>query len=291
MTDELGPYFNSDGWFIDCIGVQPGDGSSVWNLVVQMDEDRVEKRSQVFFTPSFPDIEPVIVLDTHTWIGSFWASPKGTIFACDGLRLWTVTDGEIASQILGSADRFVERVRGFDDETVFALGESGLVLRKNGANWEDISIADAPTIMDIQLTPNGVAYACGPGGAFFRFSDGNWTRIDLGTTAEIRRLTYHNQEIYGCGASGIAFSFNNQEAQYFDALPERDFYGLAQYKEEIYFGAGGGGVDLLVGEEVISIKPNVFAQRLSASKDFLWSCGGNSIFRYSGESWLKKDFV
>ena len=46
-------------------------------------------------------------------------------------------------------DRMLLKARGLDEDAVFLLGEKGLVLQRRGDGWDDISIPDGPTVMDV----------------------------------------------------------------------------------------------------------------------------------------------
>jgi hypothetical protein len=290
MTNDTERYISPEGYTVDCTLVQADKGNGVWNLIVQMDEGREEKRSQVFYTPSFPDIEPTIQLDTHTWIDSFWVSPSRTIYACDGFRLWRGSDGAFTQQRL--SDRMIFKIWGLDDQTIFILGEDGFVLRSSGDGWQDISIPDTTRLFDINGPSLEHVYAVGERGAFWRLEGNVWAQIDVGTNAHLLGVFVDSEEkIYVCGEQGTCFRYDEGSMINFVTDQTRRYSGVARFRNNIYFGASGRGVDILEEPEVKPFKPTVFGQRLSASLDNLWSCGHNSYYRFDGSGWLRKDFL
>jgi|GEM_PF-6502331 len=290
MSD--GPYINDDGWSVDCTLVQAGSKSDVWSLVVQMDEDRINKQSQIFYTPDSDNQDSSVIGQTQTWISSFWVSPSGTIYACDGPRLWTARPGGALEPESGLADRAMLKVWGLDDHRMFILGEDGLALRKDGTNWQDISLPDGRRLVDITATPAGEVFACGHTGAFCRLEGAAWLSIDLGTDVNIRGVrAMKDGSVIGCGERGTAFRYSDGQVEFFKAEPDRYFGGAAEFMGKVFFGASGDGVEVLNGDEIVPFKPNVYGQRLSANESYLWSCGGNSIFRYDGKGWIAEDFV
>lgn len=291
MTDQA-KFLNEHGWSVDCIAVQPGIERSVWSLVIQMDEGREQKRSLIFRSPDFDASDSVEAFQTETWISSFWVSPTETVYACDGFRLWTGRLGEEFIPVDGLSDRSILKIWGLDDADRFILGEDGLVLFSSGAEWRDISLPDRRRLVDIAGPSLDSIYAVGHGGAFCRLVDATWQVIDTGTTANIRALeVLSNGTVYACGERGIAFIFQDETVTFLDSLPDRYFGGVAQYKNKVYFGASGEGVDVLKDNTIEPFKENIFGQRLKANAAYLWSCGGNSIFRYDGKSWTGEDFI
>ncbi|TIT01898.1 hypothetical protein [Mesorhizobium sp.] len=288
MTNNAERYISPEGFTVDCTLVQADKGTGVWNLVVQMDEGREEKRSQIFHTPSFPEVEPRILLDTHTWIDSFWVSPSRMIYACDGFRFWKGSDGQFTQQRL--SDRMIFKVWGLDDQTVFILGESGLVLRSDGDGWRDISIPDSTRLFDINGPSLQHIYAVGERGAFWKLQGDTWLQIDVQTNANLLGVFVDGPDkVYVCGESGTCFRYDAGALVNFLTQP-RWYSGVTRFRDKIYFGAAGRGVDVLVELEVVPFKPTVFGQRLS-SGDCLWSCGHNSYYKFDGSGWLRKDFL
>ncbi|UVK38457.1 hypothetical protein LHFGNBLO_005623 [Mesorhizobium sp. AR10] len=287
MTDDTERYISPEGFTVDCTLVQADKGTGVWNLIVQMDEGREEKRSQIFHTPSAADVEPVILLDTHTWISSFWVAPSRTIYACDGFSLWRGSNNQFTQQRL--SDRMIFKVWGLDEATVFVLGEEGLVLRSRGEAWEQISIPDTVRLSNIHGLSSKEIFAVGERGAFWQLTGDIWTQIDINTNANLLGVYVDGPgRVYVCGENGICFRYESGSIVTFVTQPRR-YTSVVRFRDNIYFGASGQGVDILQGQEVIPFKPNVFGQRLSAG-DNLWSCGHNAFFRFDGNGWYRKSF-
>jgi len=289
MTNDE-QYVSPQGYTLVCTMVQPDKGAGVWNLTVQMDRWREEKQSAIFYTPSFPDVEPTIQFESATWVDSFWVSQSETIYACDGLGLWRGVPGQFSHQRL--SDRMIFKVWGLDDRTIFILGAEGLVLRSAGDGWQDISIPATTRLFDIHgLTPDDV-YAVGENGSFWRFDGSSWSQIDTQTNTHLLGVFVDgNDRVYVCGENATCFRYQAGQIVNFNAQSNRVFTSISRLKANIYVGASGRGVDCLVEPDLLPFKPNIFGQRISASSTYLWSCGNNSIYRFDGSAWLKKDFL
>lgn len=291
MSDEA-PYVNEDGWSVDCTMVLPGKGAAVWSLVIQMDPERDQKSSQIFYSPNSTDNDSTEAFQTDTWISAFWVSPSDTVYACDGFQLWSGQRGGEFTPQSGLSDRMILRPWGLGEHDRFILGDNGLVLRSDGQQWRDISLSDGRRLVDIDGRSPETIYAVGHRGAFCRLQGDIWEPIDLGTDANIRALhVEHDGSVYACGERGIAFRYSHGEVEFFKAPPDRYFGGVTSYMGHIYFGATGEGVDRLEGTDVVSFKSTIHGLRLSSNADLLWSCGGNTIFRYDGTGWIGEDFI
>lgn len=292
MTD--GPYIKDDGWSLDCVQVQPGPGTSpeVWTLIVQMDEDREDKQSQIMRSPDWNTTDSAEVFRSQGWISSLWVSPAGTVWAAEGARLWRGTAaGGFVSEPAPAAGQ-VLRVWGLDDARRFLLGPDGLALQSDGDAWRDISLADGRRLVMIDGSDKAGIHAVGHGGAFCRLGPAGWEPIDLGLDVNLRALHVASDGwIWACGERGVAFRYRDGEVIFLEAELDRYFGGVAPLGGRMFWAAGGYGVEVLEADAIIPFKPDVPGQRIAANDRYLWSCGGNEICRFDGEGWQGEGFA
>ena len=108
-----------------------------------------------------------------------------------------------------------------------------------------------------------------------------------------RLLVRDDGAVFGCGAGATAFRYAGGEATFFEAPPGRDYYGIARYRGDVYFGAGGEGVDRLDEPEIVSIKPEHLwpaPARRERKRSLVLRRRMISIYRFDGTGWLRKDF-
>jgi len=284
-------YLNEDGWTVDCTHVLAGHGPEVWSLVVLMDDESVNKQSQIMRAGDFDSEDSEMVFETRTWISSCWVSPDGILHACDGKTHLYGRPGSKLQVEKDLSDHMVFHPWGLAEDDMFLLGDAGLVLRGRTGDWRDISLPDGRRLLGIHGCSPDAIYAVGAEGAFCRLVGDVWEVIDLGIDADLRAvLVEADGTVWACGAAGIAFRYADGETQFLGAEPGRYFGGVCRYKGRVYFGASGEGVDVLDGNNIVPFKSTIHGQRLSCNDDFLWSCGGNSIYRFDGNGWLAESF-
>jgi photosystem II stability/assembly factor-like uncharacterized protein len=141
--------------------------------------------------------------------------------------------------------------------TAWAVGDAGTILFYDGAEWESVTSPTTNTLYGVAATsadgstPPDI-FICGDGGAFFELTGSTWSRINLGTTANLRSVSI----------------YNNKNA--FVVGQENSVFGLAGNNWEAV------GVDFFPFEEPINLKHVVL---ISASEG--WAVGSNGvILRY-----------
>jgi photosystem II stability/assembly factor-like uncharacterized protein len=141
--------------------------------------------------------------------------------------------------------------------TAWAVGDAGTILFYDGAEWESVPSPTANTLYGVTATrASGLAppdiFICGDGGAFFVLTGSTWSRINLGTTTNLRSISvYSNTNGFVVGE-------------------ENGLFGLAGNNWETV------GVDFFPFEEPINLKDVAL---ISASEG--WAVGSNGvILRY-----------
>lgn len=141
--------------------------------------------------------------------------------------------------------------------TAWVVGDAGTILFYDGAKWELVPSPTTNTLYGVAATRvNGSArpdiFICGDGGAFFELTGSTWSRINLGTTTNLRSISVYNN------TNGFVVG------------EENCLFGLTENNWEAI------GVDFFPFEEPINLKDVVL---ISASEG--WAVGSNGvILRY-----------
>lgn len=101
------------------------------------------------------------------------------------------------------------------------------------------------------MTPDGTLYACGLGGAFVRLSERELT-VMKGT--------------------------------------EDDLYAIQPFRGAIYVGSAEGGVYVVEGSALVSIKPKARGYFMHASDRHLTTCGVTQMAQFDGTKWRARSF-
>jgi hypothetical protein len=276
----------------ECTAVHAGDGEQVWTVAVASTgkkgtKNNPQMRSTVFFTPSFVDTEPRSLADTYTPVRSLHVTPSGGLFLVDGVRVWR-KDATANMETKQFTDRAIHAVWGTGN-SVWVVGGRGLVGRWDGAAWTEMSIPEPIDLHRIHGASARRFFVVGDAGALWRY-DGAWTRLTSGTDARLYGVLDDGERVHGCGERSTYFTHDGTDARAHAAPADRTFRAVTRFQDRIYLGAGEHGVDRVEGAEVIAFKSTIRGECLSASAKYLWSCGGEKIFRFDGSGWLAKQF-
>ncbi len=117
-----------------------------------------------------------------------WASTKGTWI------LKTINGGLRWSTVPGTEDYRLNRIFRFTDDTLWAVGEQGLVLNSTdkGDSWTEKSIQTSTNLMAAYFESGSRGWVVGDSGKIFYTSDGgsNWAIQTSGTTEILYKITF-----------------------------------------------------------------------------------------------------
>jgi len=278
---------------LECVCIQGGTEASVWSLTVQTHRDGDARRSQLFHSPNLETTDSALQFQSDTWIGAFWASPAGVVYACDGRTLWIGSTTEKFVAVRGISSKQLLKPWGLGN-ALYLMGPDGVVLRStrptSASDWEDVS---APSrIMAIDGRSSSSVYAVGANGFFGRLVGKAWSPIELGVTHNLRGVHVQaDGTVYVCGDRGTAIRYKKGKTERLNAPADRTFAGIASFRGAVYFGASGEGVDKLEGNSVVSFKDNIVGNRVHANERYLFACGGNEAFFFDGTGWVAELFV
>ncbi len=126
-------------------------------------------------------------------VGEDWravaAQTPQVVFAVSAqgsLARWTASS--FSNRVKSRDDITAVATNGNDTFTFATAGRS--VLRYDGDDWSETQVSDMP-LNGIWVSPAGAAIAVGDGGRIHGFDGAAWTRLDSGTTANLRAVAGH----------------------------------------------------------------------------------------------------
>lgn len=128
------------------------------------------------------------------------ATPEPHVFR------WTPA-GPVDQSVPGTSTRAFFKVWGTSASNVFACGESGVILRYDGAAWRSMTTPGSATLLTLAGTgPNDVYAVGGPSeGALWRFDGNAWSSLQMpvGTPGLMGVWTGGDGTVWVSGASGF----------------------------------------------------------------------------------------
>jgi hypothetical protein len=175
-----------------------------------------------------------IVRDMACWSG-------GTVVAV-GRGIWWRTEAGWSVEERYDFRTQLEAVHGQSPEDVWAVGNNGLVLRRQGEGlWQPVDSGTTADLYGVWVAPSGNVYVTGDGGLHHRFDGDAWTSIAvppeltgavtaLTGTADDDQLALHEGVIYSFNGDAWSFEFSG-------SLPIRSL----DVNEDGSLAAGGRG--------------------------------------------------
>lgn len=289
MPDDK--YLSPEGYHVDTNEVFDDGAEGFCVLVVQYNEDKDAHRCQLSASPDFADTDPAIVLDRNLWIYAFWQAPSGRRFIIHSNDV-VEADRDGAFEVIARANVGLTGIYGRSEEEVYLVGLDGYVGRLSDGEIVDLPIRESADINEVTISPDGTVYAVGEFGGLFRLDGETWTQIDLGIGLDLLgALAVGEDDVLLCGANGFCGRYRNEELITYDPPDERNYYAIAIFQGDVYFGAGFLGVDRLDGTTVAPFKDIAYAYNMRASDKYLYTSGLNRVGRFDGTGWLKCDYL
>jgi hypothetical protein len=192
---------------------------------------------------------------------------------------------------------YLSQIRAIDGE-LYACGANRQVYTRRGSGWVPIhdQIMDKPDdgikygFHSIDGTSSKNIYAAGRKGEIYHYNGKTWSPIDSPTNAHLERVLCIDDDLtYICGNDGTVIRGKGKTWRVLsNEGMEENFWGLAEYKGEIYVSYTGGlmkvdGDSLQPVKSILKKEPG--APRLSAVDDVLWCFGGHYVIRFDGKKW------
>ncbi|HEY0018315.1 MAG TPA: hypothetical protein VGC13_18565 [Longimicrobium sp.] len=180
-----------------------------------------------------------------------WAvGEKGEMMRWDGAA-WTLHryDGtSVAQQPLGSYDAparsyTLRGVWGSAANNVFAVGDSGVVLRYNGTSWTRMTTGTTAQLNRVWGSGATNVYAATETGRLLRYNGTSWSFVAgvqaPGALASVWGTSASN--VYAVGAGGIVFRYNGTSWQRIRLPTRQPLYAVWGSGTNNVYVAGGGG--------------------------------------------------
>jgi hypothetical protein len=253
-------------------------------MTVYWETDAINAVGQVRSFVDMPDgtTECESVLNTNDDLSCIACSPDGNLWvgSCNG-RVWTTAAVDWdASKIPGieftpSDPDFVwkgtEAIRdpddipyniaaiwGSSDQDVFFGTFAGAILHWDGAKWSYSDKDNAKSIQRMHGTGPRNIWAVGRDGLVMHFDGSRWRNLPIpGDAGRGENLTgvwaLSDDEVYICSTSGAIFHGNHNGLERLGEY-EYSFYGIVEFKGDLFLAAGDDGVCVLKGNGVEQVK-------------------------------------
>ncbi|SDE48082.1 hypothetical protein SAMN05421538_10727 [Paracoccus isoporae] len=180
----------------------------------------------------------------------------------------------------------------------YACGMNGQISRAGPEGWvpfDDGVYSDSRDVFSTQLRDiagldGKRLVTVGFSGAAFDYRD-MWRPMDIPTNATLEQVIRDKAgRFWIAGQNGTLILDENGEMAFLDSGTSSSFWGLAQFRDEIYLSAFDGlfrwdddsasalRLDHGLGNDIT-------CYRLQASESELWSVGQDDILRYDGDEW------
>ena len=171
-------------------------------------------------------------------------------------------------------------------DVAFAVGQCGQVYRLTGQGFDEFSFGlrgdDGPDFEDVGGVDESLLYACGIGGAVFRFDGTRWERLDAPTDANLSGVLVESaRSVYFCGDGGLLLHLLDGRWQVHEGPADRNYWDICSFRGTPVL-AHSSGIDRFDG---LAIQPfdaqpsphNTF-NHLHASGGRLLSIGPDDLF-------------
>ena len=283
-------YVTDEGFSIDAIEAFPYNSDGIACLVVQSSEDRDIHLSEIKVCDDFSTDDPHTVFQLKSWIYSMWQVSNREIYIAHSgkkLRSGPHQAPAIVLEVKADMTKLCASSRG-----VWIVGLNGYVAHFDGGALSEFPVPDAGNIYFVSEAPDGTVFACGDAGGLYRLDGNAWTRIDLPTGSDIHRILAKGREwVLLAGSDGLCAELNGANLQFFSPPDRRHYRAIAEYKGQIFVGAGHLGLEVVKDGAVVPFKDNVYTYNLETDGKVLVATGLNEVARYDGTAWLAAEFT
>jgi photosystem II stability/assembly factor-like uncharacterized protein len=134
-----------------------------------------------------------------------------------------------------------------DIDKGFAVGDEGIILKQNGANWEKISTLSTSTLFSLSFISTNTGWVVGENGSVLKTGDGNsFNKQEIPTKLNLYSVDFVNEK-KGCivGEKGIILTTEDGENYNFSiSSVTSDLFKLQLLDETYGFAVGEKGVIL-----------------------------------------------
>jgi hypothetical protein len=231
-----------------------------------------------------------LIYEVDAWLADLWRAPDENLYAAGEGGAVHVFDGKTWRRIQTPERAMLSSVWGPDEEMVYATGE-GVILQRQGGSWVYASRGHGGYIDRLRGIARDDLYAVGRFGLMLHFDGAKWERLDVPTNVHLNGVfAVDPKTVYAVGAEGIVLVGSPGTWKALN-LGEIDFVDVAEYQGRIYLAATEQGLFRLEEEQLIPIRSDVRATRLTNASGFLCVAGNLSIHRFDGVSWESYNYT
>jgi hypothetical protein len=209
-----------------------------------------------------------------TWFTGLWRSPAGRVYAASADSAVMVNEDpgvRAAPWKKNTVQGVLAGVWGLDDKFVLAWGihrGKGVLYRFDGKKWS--SMESPGEIYGVHgLKPN-LVYAVGVRGLIARWDGVRWKMLPSPTKASLSDVHVTGEdEIYAVGDHVVLRGSTDGWAV--AAKGTSRMFGVAKWKGEVFVGAAERGLLKLVRDKLVSLDPEIKAERIDARGELIVS--------------------
>ena len=171
----------------------------------------------------------------------------------------------------------VRRVGGLDDTLVFAHGggHDSPMFRFDGSDW--VPLASPGVVLAIHGTSPDLLYCVGARGLIARWDGVTWAAIPASAMGSFRDICVVSaDEMYAVHEGGLWQGSVNGWAPRLTA-DHGTLLSVAKWNDEVWVGTTDRGLCQLRGEQLVSVKGNLFPTRLDARGPALITAQSNMV--------------
>jgi len=225
-----------------------------------------------------------------SWFTGLWRSPAGHVYvsSADSEVLVNPDPGLRAAPWQTHSLRGTLRgVWGVDDKCVFAWGIKGkgtVAYRFDGSSWSEIESPGEVTSMH-GLSPK-LVYAVGRRGLISRWDGQRWNKVQSPTQATLSDVFLADEdEMYAVGDRIALQGSLHGWAHLADA--DTHLFGVAKWKGKVWVGAANDGLRKIERDKLVSVDPELQAERLDARGELLVASPEALAFTTDGKTFKK----
>jgi len=181
----------------------------------------------------------------------------------------------------------VTGVWGIDDKCVFAWGikaKTTVLHRFDGATWSEIESPGEVNAMH-GLSPK-LVYAVGRRGLISRWDGKRWNKVQSPTQAVLSDVFVADEdEMYAVGDGIVLQGSVHGWAHLADA--DTHLFGVRKWKGKVWIGGASEGLMKIERDKLVSVDPELQAERLDARGELLVASPGALAFSTDGKTFKK----
>lgn len=270
---------NDDDWSWTVAPAISAPDGRIWTKVVGYDGEY--SVSYIYEHPSIS--QPASLLyEIDDWLADLWRTPSGHLYTMDEAGQVHIYDGKRWSVTQTGEKSLLTCVWGLDDKSIYATAK-GVILQRTEGRWTYATKGHKNSIDRLRGLTDNTVYAVGRRGLMLHFDGRKWHRIDVPTNLHLNAVCAVSADtIYAVGAEGIVLKGAGTHWLVYE-LGTIDLLDVVAFQEEIYVAAGHQGLFRLGEGELVEVRSDINAVRLTSNDHFLDVAGGLSIHQFDGK--------